>query len=572
MKQTSALSTFLLVYTCLYFNERQVHSLIIYDVGERFNDACQSQIYCEGDLLHAVQLLKVFEDSKTFVDLPMKESSEKINKSFHQLIKETSMDIRNLHLLNGTKLNQTRNIVRDFVKKNFGSGKDLLKPADLSDWRENPKFFETIQDNSYQEWARNLNKIWKELARKMSEDVKNRPDRHSLIYVDKPFVVSGGRFNETYYWDTYWVIEGLLLCDMHQTVRGIIENLLSMVEKYHFVPNGGRIYYLSRSQPPLLIPMVDEYLKFTGDREFALRNLGTLEREFQYWMKYKSVKISENGKNYTLSRYVTNSSGPRPESYKEDYKLATKLSSPQKKFELYNNLKAGAESGWDFSSRWFAFKNNTPSLELDDIVTSEIIPVDLNAFIQRNARILSKFFNFKNDSKKAGYYKQVADDYQDAIRTLMWNEEDGTWYDLDMKHATQRKQFYLSNLTPLYTQSYDEARSDDYAKRSVEYLQNNGMSEYLGMPTSLSTSARPQQWDFPNVWAPLQSIVVEGLINTNNVQAVELAKKLAFQFLKTTFHGYQNQTKMFEKGNGEGDGLRQSLRLSIYQSDQGPGV
>jgi hypothetical protein len=77
-------------------------------------------------------------------------------------------------------------------------------------------------------------------------------------------VVPGGRFEESYYWDSYWIIRGLLICDMTETAWGVISNLLEDVTNFGFVPNGGRIYYLDRSQPPLLTLMIAEYLNHVG--------------------------------------------------------------------------------------------------------------------------------------------------------------------------------------------------------------------------------------------------------------------------------------------------------------------
>ncbi|KAJ8676034.1 hypothetical protein QAD02_011820 [Eretmocerus hayati] len=553
MDQIPALLILLLVRTSSQYNEGQVNQLIIYDVGETVNDECHSEIYCEGELLKTVQLLEVFKDCKDFVDMPMKHSSKDIIKRFEELMKAAQVDSSALHLLDQSERDPLRNKIINFVSENFKDGKGLLEPVDLIDWKKYPKFIPRIRDRKYQEWASDLNKIWNDLARKMIDDVRDHPERHSLIYVDNPFVIPGGRFREFYYWDTYWVIEGLLLCDMHDTVRGMIENLLSMVKAYGFIPNGGRIYYLSRSQPPLLIPMVSKYFDFTQDESFVFQNLDTLEMELDYWMRHKSVKIGKNGRNYTLSRYVTNSTGPRPESYREDHKLASELTDPGRKFKFYNDIKAGAESGWDFSSRWFTDKNNARSLQLDDIIATKILPVDLNSFIQWNAKILSKFFARKKNFEKARFYKKIADDYQNAIEALLWNEKDGTWYDLDMEHGTQRNRFYLSNLTPLYTKSFDERQSEYYGNRSVEYLESNGIQKYKsGIPTSLTSSG--QQWDFPNIWAPLQSILVEGLKETHSARAKKFAAEIAHQFLKATYLGYSRHQKMYEKYNATNPG------------------
>ncbi|KAJ8675851.1 hypothetical protein QAD02_011637 [Eretmocerus hayati] len=520
-----------LIFNFLHFDLVQVHPMSFADNGEKPADLCESPIYCYGKLLDVIQMSGVFNDSKDFVDLPMKYDKAEILQRFNDL-------------MNKTQNNASRDDLDTFVKANFEFETEMLN-ATLTDWTPNPKLISKISDERYKKWVNYLNEFWKTLARRMSEHVRDHPDRHSLIYVNNTFIIPGGRFKEFYYWDTYWVIEGLLQCEMYNTTRGIIENFISIVNTYGFIPNGGRVYYLMRSQPPLLISMVDKYFTETGDWDFVERNLDSLEKEFSYWMKHKSIGFSKDGKNYTLSRYVTLSLGPRPESYKEDLEYAKKLNSSERD-AFYNHVKAAAESGWDFSSRWFVGKNGTWTHDFLNISAGDILPVDLNAFIERNARTLAKFFHIKNNTEKSLHYDTIAANYRDAIDALLWNEEDGTWYDFDKKNKQQRKIFYLSNLTPLYTMSYDKSRSYYYGQRSVDYLHKHKIKDYLGgMPTSLSVSE--QQWDSANAWAPLQSIVVEGLRGTSYPPAEQLAQSFALNFLQTTYLAFDKYGKMFEK-------------------------
>eukprot|EP00775_Hariotina_reticulata_P006394 gene6394-6626_t len=145
--------------------------------------------------------------------------------------------------------------------------------------------------------------------------------------------MAGDRFREIYYWDSYWVIRGLLVSKMTDSAKRLVLNLLSMLERTGFVPNGARVYYLNRSQPPLLSAMVKAVYEAQPDDLDLLRKA--------------SVK------------YYANWTKPRPESYREDAALAlnvTGTSSPTNAAaaQLYRDLASGAESGWDFSSRWFA--------------------------------------------------------------------------------------------------------------------------------------------------------------------------------------------------------------------------
>ena len=96
----------------------------------------------------------------------------------------------------------------------------------------------------------------------------------------------------------------------------MLENFLYIIERFGHIPNGGRVYYAMRSQPPMLIPMVNIYLEATNDTEFLKSSLKTLELEFSYWMTNHSVLVNKDGVNYTLFRYIDRSQGPRPESYR----------------------------------------------------------------------------------------------------------------------------------------------------------------------------------------------------------------------------------------------------------------
>lgn len=505
-------------------------------------DLCDSKVYCEGPLLKTVQLAGIFNDSKTFVDLYQLHDPDVTVNNFNTLMKVTNNS-------------PNRSEVATYVNENFAM-QDELDNSTLPDWKENPDILKVIQDPQFREWAKRLNYIWKTLARKIRDDVMINPQRHSLIYVNNTFVIPGGRFKEFYYWDSYWIIEGLLLCDMPVTVKGMIENFLSMVERFGFVPNGGRVYYLSRSQPPLLIPMVEKYYNYTKDREFLKQNIAVLEKEFEYWQNEKTVTVVKNGIPYRMARYVTNSNGPRPESYKEDYQLVQGLPG-QERGGIYNDLKAAAESGWDFSYRWCIRIDRNANLSLINVSTSDIIPVDLNAILQRNARLLAQFHGILGNPEKVWRYAKIAVDYQAAIDNVLWNEDEGIWLDYDTRDKGSRNSFYPSNLTPLYTMSYNRNKSLDYALKAISYLKRNQIDSYFG-GTPSSVNYTGEQWDFPNAWPPLQSFLILGLHRTGVKEAVNMAETLAGRWLRSNYIGYDEYGKMFEKYNaihpGEGGG------------------
>lgn len=208
--------------------------------------------------MHDVQLAHVYPDSKTFVDKKLKYTESDILSKYK--------DLKNN---NNGKVPSNSELIK-FIDENLEDG-DELEEWVPPDFTETPSILNRIKDTNYKSWASGLNHVWKTLARKVKEDVKKNPDRYSLIYVPNGFVIPGGRFRELYYWDTYWIVNGLLLCDMKVTARGVIDNIISLVNEVGFMPNGGRVYYLNRSQPPMLPLMVLSYYRATNDFDYVTK-------------------------------------------------------------------------------------------------------------------------------------------------------------------------------------------------------------------------------------------------------------------------------------------------------------
>jgi alpha,alpha-trehalase len=256
--------------------------------------------------------------------------------------------------------------------------------------------YNRIKDQNFVQFARELNEIWIELSRKMKDEVKDRPELTSIIYVPNPFIIAGGRFLEFYYWDSYWIVRGLLVCEMYQTTRGILENFLSVIDRYGFIPNGGRIYYLERSHPPLLSGMIKAYVDQTHDFSFAIASIDLLVREFEYFMTNKTVLV----KGHRLARYIDHSQGPRPESYREDVEVGKEFATEEERQSFYSECKAGGESGMDFSSRWFINENGENTGSLRNLKTRSVIAVELNAILHWNAKIIAEFYGYAGNSEK----------------------------------------------------------------------------------------------------------------------------------------------------------------------------
>lgn len=496
------------------------------------------QIYCESGLMHDIQLASIYPDSKTFVDKKLKYNESEILEKYEDL-KRSIGSGDNLHF-----------ILSKFVDENFEDG-DELEMWVPPDFTSNPSIINRIADPEYRQWALALNEVWKTLARKIKEDVKIHPELYSLIWVPNGFCIPGGRFRELYYWDTYWIVNGLLLCDMKQTAKGIIENIISMVNRFGFMPNGNRVYYLNRSQPPLLILMVFNYYQSTKDFNFIRTNIETMTTEFEFWMTNRMVKFEKDGKYYKMARYYAPSQGPRPESYREDYEIADKFENSQERDKFFTRIKSAAETGWDFSSRWF-IKDGGSHGSLQDINAPQIIPVDLNAFLHANALALSTWWFRLGNEQKSRRYREIANEFLKGLQEVLWREDIGTWFDWDFVNKKHREYFYLSNITPLWTGSYKMSKKHVAAK-TIEYLINNNVIEndygikYNGTPTSMQASK--EQWDYPNAWPPLQAFLIQGLDRTNQDVAQTIALRLAQAWLSTNYKGFIAYQMMFEKYN-----------------------
>ena len=294
-------------------------------------------VYCWGDILRTIQLSGIYNDSKTFVDMPMKFDPGTVQYAFDNI----------------TDRSNTSQLV-SFLSENFDEvGSDVYSytPVDI---QSHPEFLQRIENLDYQEWASDINQLWLSLGKQVNESVLTNPQRHSFVQIKYPMIVPGGRFRESYYWDSWWILKGLLVCDMPYSAMNIINILLDEVTNYGFVPNGARIYYLDRSQPPVLSNMIVDMCQYYGMESANATALLTyaypiLEQEYAWWMnpanKHISSGIESNGSEFTLNKYHSNGTTPRPESYVED-------SANGNSSEYWRNVRTGAETGWDFSSRY----------------------------------------------------------------------------------------------------------------------------------------------------------------------------------------------------------------------------
>ncbi|XP_015742880.1 trehalase isoform X2 [Python bivittatus] len=499
----------------------------------RLPPPCDSHIYCTGELLRQVQRARLFWDDKHFVDMPLKSNPDVVLKQFWELVNATPSGALSKPQL------------ASFVEAHFFPPGQELESWVPPDWTDSIPLLKRISDEKLRSWAQTLNAKWKQLGRRVNPDVQVTPWRYSVIYVPHPLIVPGGRFREYYYWDSFWVVRGLLLSNMTATAKGLIQNFLYLVSKFGHVPNGGRVYYERRSQPPLLSLMMESYLSHTNDTEFLQENIHLLEAEYHFWQDHRAVNISAGGKQYSLNRYNVQVGEPRPESYMKDVELAMGIDEEAQQ-GLWAELKSAAESGWDFSSRWFL--PGPPPLQATRV--SAIVPVDLNAILCKAEQLLAAFYQALGDGERASRFQAARKQRVAALTALLWNDEVGVWLDYNLLRQRHNRAFYPSNLSPLWAEcGVDLPR----VERVLRYLEESSALSYAnGLPTSLIRTG--QQWDFPNAWAPLQHMVIAGLAKSSSPRAQELAFSLARRWLQMNLAVFKKYQGMFEKYDVEGDG------------------
>lgn len=162
----------------------------------------RSEIYCHGRLLDTIQMARIYNDSKTFVDMKLKQSPDETLKDFDEFMAKF------------TDRQPTKDELQQWVEENFEERGTEFETWTPDDHKKNPKVLDGINDKELRNFASDLNGIWLELGRKMKKDVADNPELYSIIYVENPVIVPGGRFLEFYYWDSYWIIRGLLLSEM----------------------------------------------------------------------------------------------------------------------------------------------------------------------------------------------------------------------------------------------------------------------------------------------------------------------------------------------------------------------
>ncbi len=396
---------------------------------------------------------------------------------------------------------------------------DNFSPSQIS-----ATHFETDYSKSTIEHIRSL---WPYLKREADSFVEGS----SLIPLSKPYIVPGGRFNEIYYWDSYFTMLGLKKHGEIEVIQNMVDNFAWMIQNIGFIPNGNRTYFLGRSQPPFFALMVQLLAEIKGDRVYK-DYLDVLVKEHQFWMRKtgENEEHSISYKGYQLNRYYDSKQRPRPEMYATDLHDYKKYNEPK---GYFSQVRAACESGWDFSCRWFR-----DPMDLSSIQTLDILPVDLNSLLWNLEATIAKAMILAGDSN-ASVWAALAEKRAEAIQTLFWSDPRAYFCDLNYTSNEPTPIDSLAGVFPLFFNLASSEQADAVAQKiESEFLRTGGL-----VSTTYETG---QQWDSPNGWAPLQYMTVVGL---ENYGFHSLANTIKKRWISLCDQVYKNTGKMLEKYN-----------------------
>lgn len=384
--------------------------------------------------------------------------------------------------------------------------------------------------------------------RRTSVDLRPLPDvveRHGLLFLPRPYVVPGGRFNEMYGWDSYFINVGLLHDGEVARARDMVDNFVYQVVHYGTILNANRTYYLTRSQPPFLTQMIRDVYRHTRDRAWLAGTWDAIERSHRFWTTGPHLDADTG-----LSRYYDSGEGPAPEVVSDEkdaagrthydrvkafyrehaidaydvadfYDRATDTLTPL----FYKGDRSMRESGFDPSNRFGPFSV--------DIV--HYVPVCLNSLLYQ-MEVDAAAIAAELGRDDAARWRQLAEIRRAAVNQYLWDEHAGLYFDYHTRHRRRRAYEFATTFYPLWV----GLAAPDQARRVVANLPR--FEAPGGLLTSTTESG--SQWDAPFGWAPLQMIAGRGL---RRYGFSAEADRLAAKFLELVTKEFEEHQVIVEK-------------------------
>lgn len=335
----------------------------------------------------------------------------------------------------------------------------------------------------------------------------------SLLGLPKPYLVpsydesSTFDYDELYYWDSYFMVQGLLEDDYKQLILGILEDLTSLFKRYKIIPNASRTYLMGRSQPPFLTSFIfDAYDTYKLDKTWLKEMMEVAKKEYAtVWMGTK--KPNDRQVYRGLSRYYD--------------------------INVLHDL-AEAESGWDMTPRF-----NQKALHF--------VPVDLNALLHKYETDFSKAANILGNPKEAVEWDKRADTRKQVMNELMWDRIRGLYYDYDYQRKRRSNISSLAAYYPMWAGMVDANQAEDLVRALRRFEGRGGLATTDALPIHEYVPGHvPTQWAYPNGWAPLHFIVIQAL---ERYGYHDDARRIAMKWLKCNLWWFKAHGVFLEKYN-----------------------
>lgn len=403
--------------------------------------------------------------------------------------------------------------------------------------------------------------------RQLPEDPDSLREQ-GLLYLPYPYVVPGGRFNEMYGWDSFFIEVGLLRDGELKLAKDMADNFLYQVKNYGKVLNANRTYYLSRSQPPFLTQMVLGVYKKTQDRKWLEDAEPEIEKYYRLWATEPHLTPETQ-----LSRYYDLGEGPAPEvvSAERDAEGRTHYDLVKQYFKtheitaydvnqyydrntdqltmlFYKGDRSMRESGFDPSNRFGPF--NIDIIHYD--------PVCLNSLLYLMEMQTAEILETLGRRDDAGAWRKRADERAQRINRLMWDPKDGLYYDYDFGNKRVRHYPFLTTFYPLWA-GFATKEQAARVEKNLSLFEKPG-----GLQTSTYVSGN--QWDAPFGWAPLQMIAVQGL---RRYGYTDDAERISMKFLSLVRREFLKQGYIVEKYDVVAGGSNVSAQIHYgYSANQ----
>ncbi|CAM3412270.1 Alpha,alpha-trehalase [Legionella longbeachae NSW150] len=362
--------------------------------------------------------------------------------------------------------------------------------------------------------------------------------RHGLLYLPYPYVVPGGRFNEMYAWDSFFIELGLLENRRFHLAKYMVDNLIYEVINYGMILNANRTYYLGRTQPPLLTEMVLAYYEKDPNNIWLKSTLPAVEKLYQFWTSPPHAIP-----NIGLSRYYSSGEGQTPEEsplyYKKvlnyfnthpvtDYDKA--LFYDNKKNQLTNYFyiadRTIRESGFDITAKYGPF----------GAAILDYAPVDLNVLLYQMECDIQRIYELLGNNKEANKWQRRAKNRANHINFYLWDEATGYYLDYNFKKKERKYYPFATTFYPIWAGVASKEQAAAVVKHLPDLLMKGGIVT--------STNYSGLQWDAPFGWAPMQYFAVFGLDRYGYNQ---FAREVATKFIHTINRGFQKDHAIFEK-------------------------